>query len=82
MLKGRPKSGSQNLGQQLEVAVEVGNGAVFVQQGLGALALVQQGDDALSHGGWQEEAMLSLKGILQDSSSSGPSTSQNWEKNS
>ncbi len=66
MLKGRPKAGSQSLGQQLLVAVGEGNGAVAVQQGLGALALVQQGDDPMSHGGWQAETMLSLKGILQD----------------
>ena len=48
------------------VAVEEGNGSVAVHQGLGALALVQQGDDSLSYGGWQAEAMLSLKRLLQD----------------
>jgi len=66
MLKSRPKAGSQSLGQQLVVVIEEGNGAVAVQQGLGALSLVQQGDDLLADGGWQAEAMLSLKGILQD----------------
>ena len=66
MLKGRPKAGSQSLGQQLVVAVEEGDGAVAAQQGLGALALLKQGDDPLNYGGWQAEAMLSLKGILQD----------------
>ena len=66
MLKDRPKAGSQSLGQQLIVAAEEGDGAVAVYQGLGALALVPQGDDPLSHGGRQGDALLSLKGILQD----------------
>ncbi len=48
------------------VSVEEGNGAVAVQQGLGALALIRQDDDPLSHGGRQAEVTLSLKGLLQD----------------
>ena len=51
MLKGRAESGGQCLGQQLLVAIEDGDGAVAVQRGSGALALVQQGDDPLGHGG-------------------------------
>ncbi len=66
MLKGRPEPGGKCLGQQLVVAVEEGDGAVAVQREPGALALVQQGDDPLSHGGWQARGMLGLKGLLQN----------------
>ena len=45
MLRSRPKSGCQRLGQQVVIAVEEGDGAVAVQRGSGALALVQQGDN-------------------------------------
>ena len=66
MLKGRPKPAGQCLGQQFVVAVEESDWALAIQQGSGALALVQQGDDTLSHGGWQAGGMLSLEGVLQD----------------
>ena len=58
MLEGSPKSGCQRLGQQLLVPVEEGDGALAVQRGSSALALVQQGDDPLCHGGRQAGAML------------------------
>ena len=58
MLKGKPKTAGQCLGQQFVVAAEESDWAVAIQQGSGALALVQQGGQA---GG-----MLSLEGVLQD----------------
>ena len=51
MLEGRPKCACQRLGQQLVIAVEEGDGAVAVQRGSGALALIQQGNNPLGHGG-------------------------------
>ena len=66
MLKRRPKPAGQRLGQQFVVAAEETDWTVAIQQGSGALALVQQGDDTLSHGGWQSRGMLSLEGVLQD----------------
>ena len=58
-LQGRPKADTWSFGCQLSVAIEED-----IQQDF--RALVQQGDDPLTHGGWQAEAMLSLTALLQD----------------